>query len=41
MRNRSWHRRIEFSPGGQHLGILRVHTKSDVVLLHDMGTPLK
>jgi hypothetical protein len=41
MRNRSWHRRIEFSLDGQHLGILRVHTKSDVVLLHDMGTSLK
>ena len=37
MRNRSWHRRIEFSLDGQHLGILRVHTKSDVVLLPRYG----
>jgi DNA-binding winged helix-turn-helix (wHTH) protein/Tol biopolymer transport system component len=30
-------RRIQFSPDGQRLGILRIHTKSDVVLLHDTG----
>ena len=30
-------KRIQFSPDGQRLGILRVHTKSDVVLLHDTG----
>jgi len=34
-------RRIEFSPDGQRLAILRVHTKSDVVLLHDTGTSSK
>ncbi|MFY9729391.1 MAG: winged helix-turn-helix domain-containing protein [Candidatus Acidiferrales bacterium] len=30
-------KRIQFSPDGQRLGILRIHTKSDVVLLHDTG----
>jgi Tol biopolymer transport system component/DNA-binding winged helix-turn-helix (wHTH) protein len=30
-------KRIQFSPDGQHLGILRINTESDVVLLHDTG----
>jgi DNA-binding winged helix-turn-helix (wHTH) protein/Tol biopolymer transport system component len=34
-------RRIEFSPDGQRLAILRIHTKSDVVLLHDTGASSK
>jgi DNA-binding winged helix-turn-helix (wHTH) protein len=33
-----WTTRIQFSPDGQHLGILRTtHTESDIVLLHDTG----
>jgi Tol biopolymer transport system component len=30
--------RIQFSPDGQRLGVLRFHTQSNVVLLHDIGT---
>jgi len=29
---------FEFSPDGKSLGILRSHTESDVVVLHDNGT---
>jgi len=33
-----WTLRIQFSPDGQHLGVLRTtHTESDIVLLHDIG----
>jgi eukaryotic-like serine/threonine-protein kinase len=30
---------FEFSPDGKTLGVLRSHTESDVVLLHDTGVP--
>lgn len=30
-----------FSPDGKTLGVLRSHTESDVVLLHDTGGPPK
>ncbi len=30
---------FDFSPDGKTLGVLRIHTESDVVLLHDTGSP--
>jgi serine/threonine protein kinase/Tol biopolymer transport system component len=32
---------FHFSPDGKSLGVLREHTESDVVLLHDTGTALR